>query len=101
LREGLDETLSLKDIGLKEVLERTLSTTNMLENLNGSIRRVSRNVKHWQDGRMIKRWVAAGIIEASSKFRKLRGYQDLTKLSKYLALYAERTTSIADMRATG
>src|SRR5690606_26568610 len=47
LREGLDETLSLKDIGLKEVLERTLSTTNMLENLNGSIRRVSRNVKHW------------------------------------------------------
>lgn len=99
LREGLDETLSVKDIGLKEVLERTLSTTNMLENLNGSIRRVSRNVKHWQDGKMIKRWVAAGIIEASSKFRKLRGYQDLTKLSKYLTSHAEQTRSIDDSEA--
>lgn len=96
LREGLDETLSLRDIGLKEALERTLSTTNMLENLNGSIRRVSRNVKHWQDGKMIKRWVAAGIIEASGKFRKLRGYQDLMQLSKYLATYAEQTPSIDD-----
>jgi len=94
LREGLDETLSLKDIGLKESLERTLSTTNVLENLNGSIRRVSRNVKRRRDGRMIQRWIAAGILEASDKFRKLRGYQDITKLSAHLAAHAEQTRSI-------
>lgn len=99
LREGLEETLSLKDIGLKEVLERTLSTTNMLENLNGTIRRVTRNVKHWQDGKMIQRWVAAGILEAEAKFRKLRGFQDLTKLSSYLLAYAEQTSSIDDAEA--
>lgn len=28
LREGLDETLTLKDMKLPEALERTLSTTN-------------------------------------------------------------------------
>ena len=99
LKEGLVETLSLKDIGLKESLERTLSTTNVLENLNGSIRRVSRNVKNWKDGKMIQRWAAAGIIEASSKFRKLRGFQDLEKLTSYLAEYAEQTPSIDDSEA--
>ena len=96
LKEGLEETLSLKDAGLKESLERTLSTTNMLENLNGTIRRVTRNVKHWQDGKMIQRWVTAGILEAEEKFRKLRGYQDLMKLSSYLHSYAEQTTSLDD-----
>lgn len=99
LREGLDETLSLKDMGLKESLERTLSTTNVLENLNGSIRRVTRNVKHWRDGRMIKRWVTAGILEATDKFRKLRGYQDLTKLSSYLLSQAEQKSSIDESEA--
>lgn len=94
LREGLDETLSLKDIGLKGSLERTLSTTNMLENLNGSIRRVTRNVKNWQNGKMIQRWVTAGILEATSGFRKLRGYQDISKLSSYLLTCAEQTSSI-------
>jgi putative transposase len=99
LKEGLEETLSLKDIGLRESLERTLATTNILENLNGTIRRVTRNVKHWKDGKMIQRWVAAGILEAEEKFRKLRGFQDLTKLSSYLQSYAEQTASIDDSEA--
>jgi transposase-like protein len=99
LREGLEETLSLKDLGLSEALERTLSTTNVLENLNGSIRRVTRNVKHWKDGKMIQRWVVAGLLEAEGNFRKLRGFQDLTKLSLYLLTYAEQTTSIDDTEA--
>lgn len=99
LREGLDETLSLKDVGLKDSLERTLSTTNVLENLNGSIRRITRNVKHWRDGKMIKRWVTAGILEATEKFRKLRGYQDLTKLSSYLLTHAEQKSSIDESEA--
>lgn len=99
LREGLDETLSLKDIGLKEALERTLSTTNMLENLNGTIRRVTRNVKNWRDGKMVRRWVTVGILEAEGKFRKLRGYQDLMKLSSYLQNYAEQKISIDESEA--
>jgi transposase-like protein len=39
LKEGLDGILTLKDLGLSEALERTLSTTNPIENLNGTIRR--------------------------------------------------------------
>ena len=84
LRERLDETLPIKEIGLPDALERTWSTTNMLDNLNGSIRRVTRNVKRWQNGEMIKRWVVAGILEAGAKFRRLRGYKGLRKLSSFL-----------------
>jgi transposase-like protein len=62
-------------MNLSQSLQRTLSTTNPIENLNGTIRRVSRRVKWWQDGTMVKRWVAAGVLEAQRGFRKLRGDQ--------------------------
>jgi putative transposase len=84
LREGTDETLTLKDVGLPKALERTLSTTNIIENLNGGIRDVSRRVKHWRGGSMICRWVAAAVLEREASFRRLRGYRGLTKLAATL-----------------
>jgi transposase-like protein len=80
LREGLDETLALKDMKLPDALERTLSTTNPIENLNGSIRRVQRRVKRWRDGAMVRRWAALGILEAQKGFRKLRGHKGMSIL---------------------
>lgn len=35
------------------------------------------NVKHWKDGSMKKRWVAAGMLEAERNFRRVRGYKDM------------------------
>jgi transposase-like protein len=80
LREGLAETLTVLNMELPEWLERTLATTNPIENLNGSIRRITRNVKRWDDGRMVLRWVAASLAEARKGFRKLRGYKGMPKL---------------------
>lgn len=42
LREGLDETLMLHRLGVTGSLYRTLHTTNPIENLQGTIRRVTR-----------------------------------------------------------
>ena len=84
LREGLDETLSLKDIKLSKSLERTLSTTNIIENLNGGVRDVTRRVKHWRGGSMIRRWVTAAVLEREASFRRLRGYRGLKKLTAAL-----------------
>jgi transposase-like protein len=67
-------------MGLPEWLERTLATTNPIENLNGSIRRITRNVKRWDDGTMVLRWVATSLSEAAKGFRKLRGYKGMPKL---------------------
>lgn len=93
LREGLEESITLKDWRLSACLERTLSTTNAIENLNSSIRRVTRNVKRWRDGSMIQRWVAVSILEAQRGFRKLRGYKGMGDLARHLRA-PEQTTRI-------
>lgn len=94
LREGLDETLTLKDMKLPATLERTLSTTNPIENLNGAIRRIVRNVKRWRDGRMVRRWVGVAILEATRGFRRLRGYNGMPTLVAALRRHAEQTTRV-------
>ena len=64
IREGLDETLTVQRLGLTGALRRTLRSTNIIENLNGSVERYTRNVKRWRDGHMIQRWVASALVEA-------------------------------------
>ena len=51
-----------------------------------------RNVKRWRDGRMIVRWVAAGIFEAKRRFRRIRGHQDLKTLCSAIECHAEGRT---------
>jgi len=80
LEEGLDETLTVIGLGLPRWLERTLATTNSLENLNGHIRQTTRNVKRWRDGTMVLRWIAAAVHEAQKTFRKVRGYKGMPRL---------------------
>jgi putative transposase len=97
LREGLDELFTLKDLRLPQWLERTLSTTNPIENLNGGIRRVTRNVKRWRDGAMGRRWVGAAILEAEKGFRKLRGHKGMHLLLAALGR-TEQTNRIDEQR---
>jgi transposase-like protein len=80
LREGLDETLTVLRLGLPPTLCRTFATTNAIENMNGTIRRVLRNVKRWQGEAMIKRWVALGVAEAQRGFRRVKGYGQMNVL---------------------
>ena len=62
----------MKRLGLTGALERTLRTTNIIENLMGSVEGYTRRVK---------RWVASALVEAEPRFRRVRGYRDL----RYLA----------------
>jgi hypothetical protein len=59
--------------GLTGTLRCTLATTNPIENMNSSLRRVACNVKGRKDEAMIRRWVALGIAEAQKGFRRVRG----------------------------
>ncbi len=99
LREGLDETLTVLELGLGGTLERSLSTTNAIENLNGNIRRITRRVKTWRDGTMILRWVGAAVNEAAKGFRRFRGFQDLKKLVAALHAHTTRLTKGVDVPA--
>lgn len=77
LREGLDETLTVLKLELPKWLCRTFATTNAIENLNGALRRVTRNVKRWRDEAMIRRWVALAVAEAQRGFRRVKGHVHL------------------------
>jgi putative transposase len=80
VREGLDETLTVMALGLSERLQRSLTTTNAAESLISRTRHVKRNVKRWRGGKMMLRWVAAGVLEAVKGFRRLKGHRDMPKL---------------------
>jgi len=81
LREGLEDLLTVKQLGLGgSKLERTLSTTNLIENLIGQVRQLSGRVKRWRSGQMIVRWSAAGVLEAERGFRRVKAYQEMSKL---------------------
>ena len=84
LLEGLEETITVKKLGLTKLLERSFSSTNIIENLNGSVRQVTRRVKNWKSGSMVLRWVASAVIDAEKKFRRLRGYKNMPRLIQYL-----------------
>ena len=92
LREGLDETLTVMSFKLPTYLERTLSTTNMIEHVNSRIRATTHNVTKWNGGTMALRWVAVALVEASKTFRKLRGYKGMPILVAALRAHDQLIT---------
>ena len=84
LREGLEETLTLLQLGVWGALARTLVSTNPIENLMGTLERVSRNVKRWRHGRMALRWAVTGLLEAQKTFRRVKGHREMPLLLRAL-----------------
>ena len=96
VREGLEETLTLQGLGIDGTLYRKLRSTNAIENLNSGIVTYSKNVKRWQGGSMVVRWVSAAIVEAEKKFRRVQGWRDIEKLVRALALIEEKEEAVAE-----
>ncbi len=90
--EGIDEILTVTRLGLPAELRRSLACTNIIENMNGTIRRVCRNVKRWQDAEMALRWTAAGMMEAAKGFRRLKAHKQLPLLRAALLAHQARHT---------
>lgn len=84
IREGLEETLTLQELGVTGALWKTLRSTNPIENLNSGIAKFTRNVRRWRGGSMILRWVGSAILEAEKKFRRVRGYREMPALIQAL-----------------
>ena len=97
IREGLEETLTIKQFNLPDALTRTLSTTNPIENINSGIRRVCRRVTTWKGGKMILRWVGAALVEHSRGFHRLRGHAGMRALVAALRA-REGTEGVAQHR---
>lgn len=84
LLEGLEETFTVNRLGLTASLMKCLTTTNIIENPNGTVRRQTRRVSRWQDGAMVLRWAASSFVNAEKKFRRVSGYRELWMLENAL-----------------
>jgi transposase-like protein len=88
LREGLEETLTVLKLELPPALRRFFATTNCIENLIGTLRHVSRNVKRWRGGDMRQRWLGLGLLRAAERFRRIKHHDQLGALGAVLAARA-------------
>lgn len=80
LEEGLEETLTVIRLGVPELLRKTLATTNPIESAFSVAESVTRRVKRWRDGDMRQRWCVAGLVDAESRFNRVKGHKHLPQL---------------------
>ena len=59
---------------------RFFATTNCIENLIGTLRHVTRNIKRWRDGDMRRRWIGLGLLRAAERFRRIKHHAELSAL---------------------
>jgi putative transposase len=95
LREGLDEMFTVRRLGVSDRLARTLTCTNAIESMISICRDTSRHVKRWRDGKMVRRWVAAGMLNAERSFRRIKGCKDMPTLVAALRAHAAREVTPA------
>ncbi len=71
-------------LGVRELLRRSLATTNPIESCLSTVERVARNVKRWHGGDQALRWTATGLLEAEEKFQRVNGFRELAALQRKL-----------------
>jgi len=91
--EGIDEILTVTRLGLPVELRRSLACTNVIENMNSTIRQVCRNVKRWRDAKMVLRWTGAAMLEAAKGFRRLKARKQLPILRAALVAYQAKNAT--------
>ncbi len=84
-------------LNLTPALMRCLSTTNLIENPNGAVRRVTRRVSRYRDADMALRWTAMGFLEAEKSFRRIQGVRDLWVLQTALGRDHKRVDENKDV----
>jgi transposase-like protein len=92
LLEGLEECFTINRLGLPPSLMRCLATTNVIESPHAGVRIRTRRVTHWQDGKMVLRWMASAFLQTEKHFRKVMGHRELWILKAALRDDAQPAT---------
>ena len=96
LREGLEDMFTVRRLGVGGRLAASLTNTNCIESMISIARDTTKNVKRWRDGKMIKRWCAAGMVNAERSFRRLKGYRQMPTFVAALASHVEAVPPACD-----
>lgn len=96
LREGLEDMFTVRRLGVGGRLAASLTNTNCIESMISIARDTTKNVKRWRDGKMIKRWCAAGMLNAERSFRRLKGYRQMPTFVAALARHLQAVAPACD-----
>jgi len=95
LDEGMQETLTVNRLNLPPQLRRVFSSTNLIESCFSRAGDLCRNVKHWRDGNMARRWAASVLLDAQSRFHRIQAYSQLPQLINAMATLLDRREAAA------
>lgn len=95
LVEGLEECFTINRLDVPPSLCRCLATTNIIESPHAGIRIQTRRVTHWQNGKMVLRWMASAFLRTEKRFNKIMGYRDLWTLEAILNPAQPASTCVA------
>lgn len=84
LVEGLEECFTINRLDIPPALHRCLATTNIIESPHAGVRIQTRRVTHWQNGKMVLRWMASGFLRTEKRFKRIMGHKDLWALEAIL-----------------
>ena len=84
LLEGLEECFTINRLDIPPALWRCLATTNIIESPHAGVRIQTRRVTHWQNGRMVLRWMASAFLRTEKRFKRIMGHKDLWALEAIL-----------------
>ena len=84
LREGLEECFTINRLDVPPSLHRCLATTNLIESPHAGVRIRTRRVTHWQNGKMVLRWMASAFLRTEKRFNRIMGHRDLWALEAIL-----------------
>ena len=80
LAEGLEETLTLHELGLSPELAKSLNTTNCIESVMSQLGQYTDKVDRWHNNWQVLRWTAAGLMDIEPKLNRIQGAHYLNVL---------------------
>jgi transposase-like protein len=87
LLEGLEETLTIHKLGVRDELGRSLGTTNIIESTNSQLASRLRRIKFWKSSQMIANWIAINLLDIEKRMKRIHNYQRLKLLELALIDY--------------
>jgi putative transposase len=95
LLEGLEECFTINRLDIPPTLHRCLATTNIIESPHAGVRIQTRRVTHWQNGKMVLRWMASAFLRTEKRFNRIMGHKDLWALEAILNPSATASKKVA------
>ncbi len=80
LAEGLEDTLTVHRLDLPALLRTTFRSTNPIESIFDKVKTRGRRVKNWEADNQLARWSASALLLHEKKFKRIKGYSQLTKM---------------------